>query len=96
MMEGWLVLKLKNFRSQKISCVYFFLFWCIDKKPMRTNIEINEELMDEILNKTKLKTKKEVVDQALRDFLRKIKLTELAELRCKITWDGNLDEMREN
>lgn len=62
---------------------------------MRTNIEINEELMDEILDKTKLKTKKEVVDQALRDFLRKIKLQELAELRGKVTWEGSLGEMRE-
>lgn len=96
MMEGWLVLKLKNFLSPKILCVYFYVFWCINKKPMRTNIEINEELMDEILDKTNLKTKKEVVDQALREFLRKIKLRELAELRGKITWDGNLDEMRKN
>lgn len=63
---------------------------------MRTNIEIDEELMNEILNKTDLKTKKEVVDKALREFLRKIKLHELSDLRGKITWEGNLDEMRES
>jgi Arc/MetJ family transcription regulator len=62
---------------------------------MRTNIEIDKELMDEILDKTDLKTKKEVVDKALREFLRKIKLHELSDLRGKITWEGNLDEMRE-
>jgi Arc/MetJ family transcription regulator len=50
--------------------------------------------MEEILDKTTLKTKKEVVDKALREFLRKIKLRELAELSGKITWEGNLDEMR--
>jgi len=61
---------------------------------MRTNIDIDVELMEEILDKTTLKTKKEVVDKALREFLRKIKLRELAELSGKITWEGNLDEMR--
>lgn len=38
---------------------------------MRTNIEIDEKLMDEILQKTSIKTKKEAVDIALREFLRK-------------------------
>ncbi|MBN3580942.1 type II toxin-antitoxin system VapB family antitoxin [Algoriphagus aestuarii] len=63
---------------------------------MRTNIEIDKKLMDEILDKTSIKTKKEVVDQALREFLRKIKLRELSELRGKISWEGNLEEMRKN
>ena len=62
---------------------------------MRTNIDIDDELMEEILDKTTLKTKKEVVDKALREFLRKIRLRELAELSGKITWEGNLHEMRE-
>jgi Arc/MetJ family transcription regulator len=61
---------------------------------MRTNIEIDEKLMDEILQKTSLKTKKEAVDIALREFLRKIKLQELADLRGKMKWEGNLEEMR--
>lgn len=63
---------------------------------MRTNIEIDKELIEEILDKTAIKTKKEVVDIALREFLRKIKLRELSELKGKISWEGNLDEMREN
>ncbi len=61
---------------------------------MRTNIEIDQKLLEEILKKTDLKTKKEVVDAALKELLRKIKLRELAELRGKISWEGNLDEMR--
>ena len=61
---------------------------------MRTNIEIDEKLMDEILQKTSIKTKKEAVDTALREFLRKIKLKELADLRGKMKWEGNLEEMR--
>jgi len=61
---------------------------------MRTNVEIDEKLMDEILQKTSIKTKKEVVDSALREFLRKIKLQELADVRGKVKWEGNLEEMR--
>lgn len=61
---------------------------------MRTNIEIDEKLMEEILQKTSIKTKKEAVDIALREFLRKIKLQELADLRGKMKWEGNLEEMR--
>ncbi|MCH6198070.1 type II toxin-antitoxin system VapB family antitoxin [Aquiflexum sp. LQ15W] len=61
---------------------------------MRTNIEIDEKLKNEILQKTSIKTKKEAVDTALREFVRKIKLQELADLRRKIKWEGNLEEMR--
>ncbi len=61
---------------------------------MKAYIEIDQKLLEEILQKTDLKTKKEVVDAALKELLRKIKLRELAELRGKITWEGNLDEMR--
>lgn len=61
---------------------------------MRTNIEIDEKLMVEILEKSSIKTKKEVVDTALREYLRKLKLKELAELRGEIKWEGNLNELR--
>ena len=71
------------------------LFLCIKFQViMRTNIEIDEKLMDEILQKTSIKTKKEAVDTALGEFLRKIKLQELADLRGKIKWEGSLEEMR--
>jgi Arc/MetJ family transcription regulator len=63
---------------------------------MRTKIEIVEKLMNEILQKTSIKTKKEVIDIALRQFLRKIKLQELADFRGKIKWEGNLEDMRSN
>ncbi|WP_194976100.1 type II toxin-antitoxin system VapB family antitoxin [Aquiflexum lacus] len=61
---------------------------------MRTNIEIDEKLMDEILEKSSIKTKKEVVDTALRQYLRILKLKELADLRGKLKWEGSLEDMR--
>jgi Arc/MetJ family transcription regulator len=71
------------------------LFLCIKYICiMRTNIEIDEKLMDEILEKSSIKTKKEVVDTALREYLRMLKLKELAGLRGKLTWEGSLEDMR--
>jgi Arc/MetJ family transcription regulator len=71
------------------------LFLCITYICiMRTNIEIDEKLMDEIMEKSSIKTKKEVVDTALREYLRMLKLKELAGLRGKLTWEGSLEDMR--
>ncbi|PRY87935.1 type II toxin-antitoxin system VapB family antitoxin [Mongoliibacter ruber] len=61
---------------------------------MRTNIEIDQKLIDEILEKTNIKTKREAVDLALKEFLRLIKLRELSEMAGKIDWSGDLDAMR--
>jgi Arc/MetJ family transcription regulator len=61
---------------------------------MRTNIEIDQKVMDEILEKTNIKTKREAVDLALKEFLRMIKLKELSEVAGKVSWSGDLDAMR--
>jgi len=58
-------------------------------------IDIDEKLVAEILKRTGDKSVQEVVDAALNAYLRKINLAQLANLRGKITWEGNLDEMRE-
>ena len=61
---------------------------------MRTTIDIDQKLIDEILEKTNIKTKKEAVDVALKAFLRSIKLRELSEMAGKVNWSGDLDAMR--
>jgi Arc/MetJ family transcription regulator len=61
---------------------------------MRTNIEINDELIKETLKITGLKTKREVVDQALRELLRLKKQEGLRKLRGKVQWEGDLEAMR--
>lgn len=60
---------------------------------MRTNIEIDERLMDEIINKTSLKTKREIVHAALKEFLQKLRREELAGMAGKIEWTEDLEEM---
>lgn len=61
---------------------------------MRTNIEINDELIKETLKVTGLKTKREAVDQALRELLRLKKQEGLRKLRGKVQWEGDLEAMR--
>ena len=61
---------------------------------MRTNIEINDKLMDEIMRLTRIKTKKEVVDKALHVYVRLLKQRDILNLRGKVKWDGDLDDMR--
>ncbi len=61
---------------------------------MRTNIEIDDKLMSDILKATGLKTKREAVERALQTLLRLEKQTEFRKLRGKVDWQGNLEEMR--
>lgn len=61
---------------------------------MRTNIEIDEKLIDEIVNRTSLKTKKEIVHAALEEFLQKLKREELASMAGKVNWVEDLEAMR--
>ena len=61
---------------------------------MRTNVEINDKLMDEILRLTKIKTKKEVIDKALHFYARLLKQRDILNLRGNVKWDGDLHDMR--
>ncbi len=61
---------------------------------MRTNIEIDDELMASAMECTGLKTKKAVVEEALRALIRRRAADNLIALRGKVHWEGDLDEMR--
>ena len=61
---------------------------------MRTNIVIDDKLMDETLCTTGLKTKREVVELGLRMLLRLHQQEEIRKFRGKLQWDGDLDQMR--
>lgn len=61
---------------------------------MRTNIVIDDELMDAALKASGLSTKKEVVEQGLRLIVRQHKQQAIRKLRGKLKWEGDLDEMR--
>jgi len=61
----------------------------------RTNIMLDEELVDNCLKTTGIKTQKDLIDHALRELLRHEKQTKLLELKGNINWSGNLDEWRQ-
>jgi len=63
---------------------------------MRTNIVIDDTLMKKALNSSGLKTKKEAVEKGLRLLIRLNQQKEIRKLRGKITWEGDLEEMRTN
>ena len=66
----------------------------IESPEMRTNIVIDDQLMKKVLRITGLKTKREAVDAGLRMLLQLEEQVQIRELRGKVTWEGDLNEMR--
>jgi Arc/MetJ family transcription regulator len=61
---------------------------------MRTNIVIDDKLMQDALRLTGLKTKREAVEQGLRTLLRLHQQEQIRRFRGKLDWQGDLDAMR--
>ena len=61
---------------------------------MRTNIEIDDKLMEDTLRVTGLKTKREAVELALQTLLRLERQKDFRKLKGKIDWQGDLEDMR--
>jgi len=62
---------------------------------MRTNIDIDDDLIAEAMAATGLATKKATVEEALRRLVRRHqRLDALADM-AGLGWDGDLDAMRE-
>jgi len=63
---------------------------------MRTNIVIDDAIMNEAMMLSKLKTKKAVVETGLRLLVQIKKQEQIKSLRGKLKWDGDLEKMRLN
>lgn len=61
---------------------------------MRTNIEIDDNLMQDVLKATGLKTKKDVVELGLKTLIRLNKQERIKNFRGQLRWTGDLDDMR--
>jgi Arc/MetJ family transcription regulator len=61
---------------------------------MRTNIVIDDELMDRALKLTGLKTKRAVVDAGLRLLVKLKDQEQIRAFRGKLRWEGDLDGSR--
>lgn len=61
---------------------------------MRTNIDIDDKIMQDAMRAGGFKTKKETVEAALRVLVRQHKQRDILKLFGKVAWEGDLDEMR--
>ena len=61
---------------------------------MQANMVIDDKLMDEALKVSGYKTKKETVEEGLRLLIAQRNQARIRELRGKLNWEGDLEEMR--
>jgi Arc/MetJ family transcription regulator len=61
---------------------------------MRTNIIIDDELIQKGFRYTGINTKKSLVDFALRELIKRKERKRILELKGKLHWEGDLEEMR--
>jgi len=57
---------------------------------MRTNIEIDDRLMDEAMKSTGSRTKRAAVEAGLRLLIQTRAQTSIRKLRGKVKWEGDL------
>lgn len=60
----------------------------------RTNIDLDDRLVEEDLRAFKCKTKKELIHLALKELLKTEKRKAILKVRGKLKWEGDLEEMR--
>jgi Arc/MetJ family transcription regulator len=65
------------------------MVWC-----MRTNIEIDDDVLREVRRLTGARTKREAVDLALRELVARYRRLEILQLRGKVRWEGDLKTSR--
>ncbi len=63
---------------------------------MRTNIDIDEALVQQAMRSSGVRTKKAVVDAALRLLVKTHSQSGIRRLRGKVQWAGNLNESRQS
>jgi len=61
---------------------------------MRTNIVLDDKLVERAQKLTGIKTKREVVHEALRTLILLSEQAEIRNLRGKLKWEGDLNEQR--
>jgi len=62
----------------------------------RTNIVLDEELVQKCLKATGIKTRKNLIDYALKQVLRHQNQKKILELKGNVNWEGDLELWREN
>jgi Arc/MetJ family transcription regulator len=61
---------------------------------MRTNVDIDEQLMREAMRVSGARTKRATVEQALRVLIQTKGRRTIRRLRGKVAWEGDIDTSR--
>ncbi len=61
---------------------------------MLTTLNLDSEILEEALVYAEGKTKTELINEALREFVRVRKMRQLLEFDGRLPWDGDIDELR--
>jgi len=61
---------------------------------VRTNVEIDDDLMDEAMKLSGLTTKRETVEAGLRVLVQLKRQQNIRSYRGKLRWEGNLEQVR--
>jgi Arc/MetJ family transcription regulator len=61
---------------------------------MRTNIDIDDEIIREVQELTGAHTKREAVDLALRELVARHRRADILKIRGKVRWEGDLEASR--
>ncbi|MBF0407438.1 MAG: type II toxin-antitoxin system VapB family antitoxin [Candidatus Riflebacteria bacterium] len=61
---------------------------------MRTNVVIDDDLMESALKASKLKTKKSAIEEGLKLLILMKSQERIKEFRGKLNWIGDLEKMR--
>jgi Arc/MetJ family transcription regulator len=62
--------------------------------PVRTNVVINDALMESALKTSGIKTKKEAIEEGLKLLVQMKNQEKIKKFRGKLKWTGSLEEMR--
>lgn len=61
---------------------------------MRTNIDIDDDLLKKAMEMSETRTKKATVELALQEYINMKRRQDLISLFGKVHWDGDLEQMR--
>jgi len=61
---------------------------------MKTHVDIDDHLLADAMQLGEWSTRKEAVNEVLATYVRSLKRARLLALKGKVSWSGNLDEMR--
>ncbi|MES2946140.1 MAG: type II toxin-antitoxin system VapB family antitoxin [Pseudomonadota bacterium] len=61
---------------------------------MRTHVELDEKVLQQVMNMGQFSSKKAAIQTALSELSRSLKRRQLLALRGQLQWQGNLDALR--